>query len=40
MPAVVLLTKYWRNDLIGLYSGMALGYALLVVLYGFIAFSR
>jgi len=40
VPAVVLLTKYWRNDLIGLYTGMALGYALLTVLYGIIAFSR
>jgi len=34
VPAVLLLTRYWRNDLIGLYSGCALGYTLLVGLYG------
>lgn len=36
---MILLTKYWRNDLVGLYWGMAIGYFVLVVLYGFIAFT-
>ncbi|CAE8711120.1 unnamed protein product [Polarella glacialis] len=33
VPGVILLTKYWRNDLVGLYCGVAAGYGLLVVLY-------
>lgn len=33
VPGVVILTKYWRDDLYGLYSGMAVGYFLLVILY-------
>jgi len=36
VPAVLLLTKYWRDDLIGLYTGMAIGYAMLAVLYSII----
>mmetsp|Transcript_26699 Transcript_26699/g.57494 ORF Transcript_26699/g.57494 Transcript_26699/m.57494 type:complete len:408 (+) Transcript_26699:671-1894(+) len=36
VPAVLLLTKYWRNDLVGLYTGMAIGYFLLVILYSII----
>jgi multidrug resistance protein, MATE family len=37
VPGVILLTRYWRNDLVGLYWGMALGYFVLVILYGLIA---
>lgn len=33
VPAVFLLTKYWRNDLIGLYTGIAIGYIILTILY-------
>lgn len=40
VPAVILCTKYWRDDLLGLYSGMAVGYFALVVLYGFMCFTR
>jgi MATE family multidrug resistance protein len=40
VPAVYVCTTYWRMDLIGLYTGMALGYGVLVVLYSFIAFTR
>mmetsp|Transcript_23732 Transcript_23732/g.32674 ORF Transcript_23732/g.32674 Transcript_23732/m.32674 type:complete len:508 (-) Transcript_23732:78-1601(-) len=36
VPAVVLLTQYWRNDLVGLYTGCAIGYTLLVVLYSWL----
>jgi multidrug resistance protein, MATE family len=36
VPAVIVLTTYWRNDLLGLYYGMAVGYFVLVILYGFI----
>lgn len=36
VPGVILLTKYWRNDLIGLYWGMAVGYAVLTILYTWI----
>jgi multidrug resistance protein, MATE family len=36
VPAVMLLTKYWRNDLIGLYCGMAVGYFILAALYGYV----
>jgi multidrug resistance protein, MATE family len=36
VPGVILLTKYWRNDLIGLYWGMAIGYLVLTILYGWI----
>jgi Na+-driven multidrug efflux pump len=40
VPAVILCTTYWRSDLVGLYSGMAIGYGLLVVLYGVIVLRR
>ena len=40
VPAVILATKYWRDDLFGLYSGMAIGYGLLVILYGAIVLRR
>jgi Na+-driven multidrug efflux pump len=40
VPAVILLTKYWRDDLVGLYCGMAVGYFVLAVLYGWIVFTR
>lgn len=36
VPAVLLLTKYWRNDLIGIYTGMAIGYFMLTILYSII----
>ncbi|KAG7366050.1 multidrug efflux protein [Nitzschia inconspicua] len=36
VPAVLLLTRYWRNDLVGLYTGMALGYFMLTILYAHI----
>lgn len=39
VPAVFVLTSYWRDDLIGLYSGMAIGYLVLAFLYGFITFT-
>jgi hypothetical protein len=39
VPAVLFLTTYWRDDLIGLYWGMAIGYFVLVVLYSAIAFT-
>eukprot|EP00529_Nitzschia_sp_RCC80_P018861 CAMPEP_0113510598 /NCGR_PEP_ID=MMETSP0014_2-20120614/38225_1 /TAXON_ID=2857 /ORGANISM="Nitzschia sp." /LENGTH=514 /DNA_ID=CAMNT_0000406567 /DNA_START=103 /DNA_END=1647 /DNA_ORIENTATION=- /assembly_acc=CAM_ASM_000159 len=37
VPGVILLTTYWRNDLVGLYWGMAIGYFFLTILYGLIA---
>ncbi len=40
VPAVFLLTKYWRNDLVGLYTGMAIGYILLAILYAVIVLRR
>lgn len=40
VPAVFLCTTYWRNDLIGLYTGMCIGYGVLVVLYSVIASTR
>jgi MATE family multidrug resistance protein len=40
VPGVILMTKYWRADLVGLYYGMAIGYAMLCVLYGIITFRR
>ena len=36
VPAVYVLTYFWRDDLVGLYYGMAIGYAALVLLYGWI----
>ena len=40
VPAVFLCTKYWRSDLTGLYTGMSIGYGVLVGLYSWIAFTR
>mmetsp|Transcript_74317 Transcript_74317/g.174458 ORF Transcript_74317/g.174458 Transcript_74317/m.174458 type:complete len:148 (+) Transcript_74317:99-542(+) len=38
VPAVVLCLRFWRRDLVGLYTGVALGYALLdILLLGVIA---
>lgn len=34
VPAVFLLTTYWRNDLVALYTGVSIGYFVLVILYG------
>ena len=39
VPAVVILTTYWRDDLVGLYWGMAVGYFILCVLYGYIVYT-
>jgi len=39
VPSVILLTKFWRDDLIGVYSGMTIGYLVLSVLYGWISFT-
>lgn len=36
VPGVYFLTTYWRNDLFGLYCGMAIGYLVLMLLYGYI----
>lgn len=36
VPAVLILTKYWRNDLVGLYTGMSIGYIILAILYSII----
>jgi multidrug resistance protein, MATE family len=38
VPGVVVLTTYWRKDLVGLYWGMAIGYGVLTVLYGWMVF--
>ena len=32
-PQVLLATKLWRNDLVGLYTGVACGYGLLCILF-------
>lgn len=34
VPCVLLCTTFWRKDLLGLYTGVALGYALLIVMLG------
>merc|ERR1711879_156696 len=39
VPGVYFLTSYWSFDLIGLYSGVAIGYLLLVFLYGTLAYT-
>jgi len=31
-----VLTTYWRDDLVGLYWGMTIGYFVLAILYGWI----
>eukprot|EP00526_Cylindrotheca_closterium_P011603 CAMPEP_0113634170 /NCGR_PEP_ID=MMETSP0017_2-20120614/17790_1 /TAXON_ID=2856 /ORGANISM="Cylindrotheca closterium" /LENGTH=491 /DNA_ID=CAMNT_0000544853 /DNA_START=49 /DNA_END=1524 /DNA_ORIENTATION=- /assembly_acc=CAM_ASM_000147 len=38
VPAVFICTTYWRDDLVGLYTGMAIGYFMLVILYGIIVY--
>lgn len=40
VPAVLLCLKYWRTDLVGLYTGMTIGYAMLTILYGYMCFTR
>lgn len=40
VPGVIICTKYWRDDLVGLYTGMAIGYAACCLLYGYIVVSR
>ena len=40
VPFVFFLTRKWKNDLVGLYSGMAIGYAILVLLYLRIVLNR
>jgi Na+-driven multidrug efflux pump len=37
VPAVIILTTHWRNDLVGLYWGMSIGYLILCCLYGYMA---
>jgi len=39
VPGVYFLTTRWRNDLYGLYSGMAIGYLLLAVLYSILVYT-
>ena len=36
VPGVLLLLKFWRNDLFALYSGIAGGYFVLVFLYAYL----
>ncbi len=40
VPAVLILTRYWRNDLVGLYTGMSIGYIILAILYSIIVLRR
>jgi Na+-driven multidrug efflux pump len=40
VPVVFALTRYWRDNLVGLYSGMAIGYMILVLLYLRIVVAR
>ena len=40
VPAVMLCTYFWRDDLVGLYSGMAIGYLVVTCLYAWITFTR
>jgi len=40
VPGVIIMTRYWSNDLKGLYAGMAIGYAILCALYGWITIQR
>lgn len=40
VPGVFLMTRLWRADLTGLYTGMALGYAVLCLLYGYLMVYR
>ena len=36
---MLLATRYWRNDLVGVYTGVAAGYALLCVLFQLVVVS-
>ena len=36
VPAVFLCTRLWRDDLVGLYAGTALGYALLLCMQAWL----
>jgi MATE family multidrug resistance protein len=38
VPVVFVLTQFWRNDLVALFTGMAVGYGVLVILYGLLVF--
>jgi len=40
VPFSILLTKVWRRDLVGLYTGMAIGYLMLSILYGWMCYKR
>jgi MATE family multidrug resistance protein len=40
VPGVFFCLRYWRTDLVGLYTGMTLGYAMLTLLYGYMCFTR
>lgn len=40
VPGVFFCLKYWRKDLVGLYTGMTIGYAMLTLLYGYMCFTR
>lgn len=39
VPGVLLLTRFWRNDLYALYTGVAVGYCVLVLIYGWLAYT-
>lgn len=36
VPSVLLCTRLWRNDLVGVYTGTSVGYALVCIVYAFI----
>ena len=39
MSGVIILTQCWRKDLVGLYTGVNIGYGILVVLYSYLVLS-
>jgi len=39
VPATIICTAYWRNDLTGLYTGVFIGYLLLTVLYSYMTYT-
>eukprot|EP00584_Thalassiosira_punctigera_P002158 CAMPEP_0172531628 /NCGR_PEP_ID=MMETSP1067-20121228/4955_1 /TAXON_ID=265564 ORGANISM="Thalassiosira punctigera, Strain Tpunct2005C2" /NCGR_SAMPLE_ID=MMETSP1067 /ASSEMBLY_ACC=CAM_ASM_000444 /LENGTH=519 /DNA_ID=CAMNT_0013316025 /DNA_START=38 /DNA_END=1597 /DNA_ORIENTATION=+ len=39
VPGVIILTRYWRRDLYALYTGVGAGYAVLVLIYGWLAYT-
>eukprot|EP00571_Detonula_confervacea_P015579 CAMPEP_0172308306 /NCGR_PEP_ID=MMETSP1058-20130122/8944_1 /TAXON_ID=83371 /ORGANISM="Detonula confervacea, Strain CCMP 353" /LENGTH=509 /DNA_ID=CAMNT_0013020691 /DNA_START=118 /DNA_END=1647 /DNA_ORIENTATION=- len=39
VPGVLLLIRFWRRDLYALYTGVAIGYGVLVIIYGWLAYS-